>query len=308
MLITLAICTRNRAASLARTLESIERSKRVACEWELLVTDNGSTDGTADIVVAFKERLPIRMQTELTPGVANARNAAANAAAGRYIVWTDDDVVVDPGWFSAYLDSFQAYPGDDLFAGRIVPVLEQPVTDWFEEIAPCIHLVLAVRDMGDVAIPLTLGGEHIPYTANCAVRTEVQRLFAFDPRRGAGALYFGEETTSFKAMLAAGHSGRWVPGSRVDHMISSTRQSLKYIRWWYEALGRTLVWEDTEPNTDRKLFGAPRWLWRRAITGELAFRVAHLTAPPEVWIKKLVQVSLDRGHLRQFLTMSATTS
>lgn len=308
MLITVAICTRNRAASLARTLESIERSKRVACEWELLVTDNGSTDGTADIVVAFKERLPIRMQTELTPGVANARNAAANAAAGRYIVWTDDDVVVDPGWLSAYLDSFQAYPGDDLFAGRIVPVLEPPVTDWFEEILPCIHLVLAVRDMGDVAIPLTLGVEHIPYSANCAVRTEVQRLFAFDPRRGPGALYFGEETTSFKAMLAAGHSGRWVPGSRVDHMISSTRQSLKYIRWWYEALGRTLVWEDTEPNIDRKLFGAPRWLWRRAITGELAFRVAHLTAPPEVWIKKLVQVSLDRGHLRQFLTMSATTS
>jgi hypothetical protein len=305
MFVTVSICTRNRAASLARTLASIERSNHVACDWELLITDNGSTDGTADVVAAFKDRLPIRMQVESRPGVANARNASAIAASGHYMVCTDDDVVVDPNWFGAYLDSFRTWPSDDLFAGRIVPVLEPPVTDWFETIAPSVHALLAIRDMGDAAICLSTDGDHVPYGANCAVRTEVQRLFPFDTRRGPGATYFGEEITSFKAMMTAGHTGRWVPGSRVDHMISPKRQTLEYIRWWYEALGRTVVWEGAETHAGKRLFGAPRWLWRRAITGELAFRIAHMTSPPDIWIKKLVQVSLDRGRLRQFLSAPA---
>ena len=217
------------------------------------------------------------------------------------MVCVDDDVVVDPGWFTAYLEAFRDHPSDDLFAGRIVPVLESPVIDWFEKVMPYIEGPLAVRDMGDVAISLT--GEHdsIPFGANCAVRTEVQRLFRFDPRRGPGAEYFGEETTSYKAMLRAGHTGRWVPGSSVNHMIAPKRQTLQYIRWWYEASGRTVVWEGAEMHQCTQLFGVPRWLWRRAITGEIAFRLSYMTAPPAVWVKHLVQASLDRGRLRQHL-------
>ena len=306
MLVTVAICTRNRAASLARTLSSIEQSRRVACDWELLIVDNGSTDDTAAVVAAFEGRLPIRMQAESRPGASNARNAAASNAAGQYMVWTDDDVVVDPGWLVAYLESFREWPSDDLFAGRILPVLEPPVTDWFEKAASCIHFVLAIRDMGEVAIPLSTAIEHVPYTANCAVRTDVQRLFPFDPRRGPGTKYFGDETTAFKAMMTAGHSGRWVPQSNVQHMISSNRQTVEYVTWWYETLGRTLVWEGAETYTGAGLLGVPRWLWRRAITGELAFRMARLTSPPEVWVSKLVQASMDRGRVRYLVSHAAS--
>ena len=302
MLVTIAICTRNRSASLARTLHSIERARRVECDWELLVTDNGSSDTTSDVVRSFEGRLPIRMQTEPKPGVANARNAAAAAAKGEYIVGTDDDTIVHSDWFAAYVDAFHAWPDADLFAGRIVPVLEPPVTDWFERVAASIHMLLAIRNMGDESIPLSTDHTHMPYGANCAVRAEIQRKFPFDTRRGPGTTYFGEETTSFKAMMVAGHTGRWVPQSIVDHMISPKRQTQQYVRWWYEALGRTLVWEGHEHHVGTRLFGAPRWLWRRVITGELAFRAARITSPPEVWVDRLIQVSLDRGRLRHFLS------
>ncbi len=305
MFVTVSICTRNRAASLARTLSSIEQARRVDCEWELLITDNGSTDATADVVQSFVGRLPIRMQSEPQPGVANARNSAAAGAGGEYMVGTDDDTVVHPDWLAAYVDTFRAWPEADLFAGRIIPVLEPPVTDWFEQVAGSIHALLAIRDMGDDPIPLSTDHNHVPYGANCAVRTEVQRKFPFDPRRGPGKVYFGEETTSYKEMVAAGHSGRWVPTSSVNHMISPKRQTQQYIRWWYEALGRTVVWEGQESHVGTRVFGAPRWLWRRAITGELAFRIARMTSPPEVWVDKLIQVSLDRGRLRHFLSPAA---
>jgi glycosyltransferase involved in cell wall biosynthesis len=305
MYLTVTICTRNRAASLGRTLASIERAKRVACDWELLVTDNGSNDNTSEVLSAFQARLPIRTQTQPVPGVSRARNAAIAAAAGHYLISTDDDVLVDPNWLVAFTDSFREWPQVDLFAGRIVPVLEPPVTEWFSRIMPAIGVVLAVRDFGDIAIPLSPECDHLPYGANVAVRTAVQRRFPFDVRRGHGTAYCGEETTSFKAMLAAGHPGRWVPQSSVNHLISPKRQSIEYIRWWYEALGRTLVWEGAEDHAGGRLYGAPRWLWRRTIEREFAFRIARLTSTPEIWVKKLIQASLDRGRLRHYLTTPA---
>ena len=302
MFVTISICSRNRALSLARTLASIEAAKRPACDWELLITDNGSTDTTGEVVQSFAGRLPVRLQIEAKPGVAHARNAAAAAAAGHYILGTDDDTVVDANWFCAYVDAFTTWPAADLFAGRIVPVLESPATTWFEQAVSQIPALLAVRDMGNEPLALSDHSNHTPYGANCAVRTEVQRQFPFDPRRGPGALYFGEETASFKAILAAGHAGRWVPGSIVEHMISPKRQTRDYIRWWYQSLGRTVVWEGQETHEGRQLFGAPLWLWRRALTGELAFRVAHMTKAPDTWVGQLVQASLDRGRLQYLLS------
>ena len=300
MFITVSICTRNRSASLARTLASIERVRRTVDDWELLVTDNGSGDDTQEVIRSFSQRLPIRSQTEIRTGVANARNMAAVAARGTHMVWTDDDVCVDREWLAAYAACFARWPQVDLFAGRITPVLEEPRRFWFEQISPQLEGLLAIRDLGDEPMVLKPHNRYIPYGANFAVRTTVQRAFPFDPQRGPGAGYFGEETSVFLALLRSGHEGRWVPEARVQHMISPKRQTEAYIRWWYESLGRTVVWEGQEQLAGPYLFGAPRWLWRKVVTGELKYRLARMTAPPEVWGRQLIQVSLDRGRLRHF--------
>ena len=303
MFVTVAVCTRNRAPSLARTLASIEAAQHPACDWEILIIDNGSTDDTQHVIAAFAERLPIRMQIETRSGVANARNAAVAAATGEYIVWTDDDVVVQPNWLTAYVSSFSAHPSADLFGGRIVPVLEEPITEWFQQISPRLEELLAVRDLSDEPMVISKP-EQIPYCANCAVRSSVQKSFPFDPARGPGTPYFGEETTSFKAMLVSGHEARWVPGSCVQHMISSKRQTLAYIRWWYEGLGRTVVWEGAEILPGPRVLGAPRWLWRSVITKEFRFRLARLTSAPDVWARRLIDVSVDWGKLRHYRSLA----
>ena len=99
--VTVIICTRNRALQLASVLDS-------ACKlivppgltWEFVVVDNGSADGTADVVTRYVDRLPIRCVREETPGLSNARNRGVEAANGEYICWTDDDVVIDPEWLA----------------------------------------------------------------------------------------------------------------------------------------------------------------------------------------------------------------
>src|SRR5881394_3387940 len=69
MHVTIAICTRNRADSLHRTLQSITLLKIPRqISWELIVVDNGSTDRTPGVIAHFVDRLPMRHLFEPTRG------------------------------------------------------------------------------------------------------------------------------------------------------------------------------------------------------------------------------------------------
>jgi len=62
LLITVAICTWNRAENLRRTLEELTRIVLPGLyDWELLVVNNCCTDHTDDVVGSFRSRLPIRL-------------------------------------------------------------------------------------------------------------------------------------------------------------------------------------------------------------------------------------------------------
>lgn len=294
--ISVCICTRNRAASLAVTLAALERCARPNGAWELLIVDNGSTDDTASVVRSFADRLPVRLLHEPLPGASNARNIAVREARGTYLVWTDDDTVPAPDWLVAYERAFAAFPDAVLFGGRILPVLQPPVTGWFEAACPLLDLPLARRDFSDLPVALDAQAGRIPYGANFAIRAAVQRLYRFDPALGPGAPYFGEETTLFETMLRAGHTGVWVPDSRVSHMIPPARQTERYIAWWFCMLGKSLTRKGAALE-GRRLFGAPRWLWRKRVETELAYRWARATQPPSVWVARLIAASLSRGAL-----------
>ena len=99
-LITIAICTYDRARNLRDTLESLHQmTVPVGAEPEVIVVDNNSTDDTESFVEALAARnsLSLRYLFEPKQGLSHARNCAVHAARGTYIIWTDDDVRVDPG-------------------------------------------------------------------------------------------------------------------------------------------------------------------------------------------------------------------
>src|SRR4051794_35896246 len=103
MNVTVAICTWNRAGLLDQTLSEMGRLRIPSgLEWELIVVNNNCTDPTDEVIARHTGRLPIRRVSEPRPGQSNARNAAVRVARGDYIVWTDDDVLVDPLWLAAY--------------------------------------------------------------------------------------------------------------------------------------------------------------------------------------------------------------
>jgi glycosyltransferase involved in cell wall biosynthesis len=236
MLASVIICTRNRAASLARALSSIvTAAEQVGADWEILVVDNGSTDDTAATIASFADALPIRRIDQPVPGLSNARNAGVAAAQGDYIVWTDDDVMVDRRWLAAWFKAFRDHPGDAVFGGRTEPVFEAPETAWFTANQQHLQWLLAVRD----AAWTTVGPHQMPWGLNFAVRTTEQRAQTFDPRLGVapGRRTGGEEVDVILRILHAGGSGRWVWDATVFHLIPPERQTAAYIDYFYRASG-----------------------------------------------------------------------
>jgi len=132
-LLSVIVCTKNRASKLRLTLESLRgAAERGTAPWELIVVDNGSSDSTAEVVRSFFDAglLPGRLVLEPRPGTAVARNRGVAEARGQILASTDDDCVVDSGWLAAIEREFAADPTLDLLGGRVelYDSRDQPVT------------------------------------------------------------------------------------------------------------------------------------------------------------------------------------
>ena len=72
-------------------------------EFEVVVADNGSSDGTADVVESFTDSLPVRLvDASGRRGASAARNIGAAAAHGDFVVFTDADDVVGRCWLDGW--------------------------------------------------------------------------------------------------------------------------------------------------------------------------------------------------------------
>lgn len=308
--VTVAICTQNRAALLSQTLNSISRMRiPKGISWEVVVVNNNSSDTTDDVILKHANVLPIRGDFESALGIANARNRAVAVAHGEYIIWLDDDVIVDPGLFSAYLDASRQWPDAAFFGGRVIPELEKPVPRWLNEAwatVPIVPVSFALRDYGDEPQPMSLESpRRIPAHANCAVRMAAQKAYTFHIGLGphpTKAVIADESSYFFECMLRDGHKGYWVPSARVRHCIPKQRQTLRRLEAHCLAIGRGDAFRDRNSKSVR-LFGAPRWLWRRVIGSCLRYLFCRLTSAQRVWLGHYVDFAQNRGALEYWLRL-----
>ena len=97
----------NEAAHLGAQLRALG-AQDYEGEVEILVADNGSTDGTPDVARAAAEQsLPqVRvLDASQRPGPSAARNAGWRAARGELVLFCDADDLVEPGWVRAMVDA-----------------------------------------------------------------------------------------------------------------------------------------------------------------------------------------------------------
>jgi glycosyltransferase involved in cell wall biosynthesis len=209
--LSLLICTRNRRDSLSATLASIvtAASHGGAERLELIVVDNGSSDGTPAMVRqwATERSFTVRLLSEPRPGLSRARNMALAAARGRIIAMTDDDCVLHRDYFARLAQAFATIPAPVVIGGRIL--LGDPAD---------LPVTVKLEDHPMTADPQGFPGGFV-MGANLAFTADVRRRVGpFDERFGAGAPFRAAEDTDFLFRAqAAGIPIRYDPGFVVDH-------------------------------------------------------------------------------------------
>jgi GT2 family glycosyltransferase len=107
-LVSFVVSTHNRRDVLLKTVDQIHRCGLKSDQYEILIVDNASTDGTSD---ALRQGHPLihLLHQEYNAGPVS-KNVAIRAAAGRYVVFLDDDSFPLPGAVARMMKHFDANP------------------------------------------------------------------------------------------------------------------------------------------------------------------------------------------------------
>jgi glycosyltransferase involved in cell wall biosynthesis len=106
--VSVVVATFNRAAMLGGLFAGLRSQTLAAERFEVIVVDDGSSDGTPDLLAreTAGDELAVRViRRRLTAGPATARDDGWRAARGAVVAFTDDDCVPEPRWLEAGLDA-----------------------------------------------------------------------------------------------------------------------------------------------------------------------------------------------------------
>lgn len=136
MNLSVTVTTCNRADSLGRVLETLTTQDFPHADYEVIVADNGSRDGTREVAQAFAKRLPnLRYLFDARPGQLVGWHRGLALAQGEITCFIDDDSLLASTWLAALAEAY-ADPRVGLVTGPIALPEGCARPDWL------IHLTL----------------------------------------------------------------------------------------------------------------------------------------------------------------------
>lgn len=133
--ISVIICCYNSAARLPATLRHIAAQRTAGFEWEVVVVDNSSTDGTTEVACQEWQRyglaVPFRVVPESRPGLVFAREKGLASIRYELILFCDDDNWLDENYISTACALMQ----DEtigVLGGLSLPVADVALPAWFD--------------------------------------------------------------------------------------------------------------------------------------------------------------------------------
>jgi GT2 family glycosyltransferase len=196
---SVVVCTRDRVDDLRQCLDALCASKPEGSE--IVVVDNAPpNDRTAKIASEY----PVRYVKEERQGLNWARSRGAKEAQGEIVIYTDDDVVVDPNWIEAMRKPF-VDPGVSAVSGLILPrELETPAQEYFEDYFS-FGLGFERREFKIPSIMPVINGD-VGVGASMAIRRKtINELRLFEIEMDCGTVSrSGGDTHAFYLLLSHG--------------------------------------------------------------------------------------------------------
>lgn len=228
--LAIVIVNFNAGEHLARCLASLAPSLE-GHEWQAVVVDNASTDGSAAAARDADPRVKL-VESGANVGFARAVNAGAHHAGGEYLLLLNPDCRLGPGVVDALVAELEAHPTCGVAAPGVVDEDGAPqgnargdpslLTGLFGRSSPLRRLLPGARvSRQNVILPAALPPAEVSVTVDwVAASCALVRRAAFDAVHGLDEGYFlyWEDADFCRRLRNAGWTTRFRPGTTVVHV------------------------------------------------------------------------------------------
>lgn len=209
----------------------------------LVVVDNGSTDGTSDVLSErFSEIEILRSSTNL--GIAGGYNMGLKHAfnnGAEYILIANNDIIVDQMMLSNLVKALESIPGSGIAMPKIYHYFGDQTRLWctgayWRRFPPSVKMMgVNAKDSGRFS-----KFREIEYAPSCCllIRREVLEIVGYFD---TGYFFYYDDWDFSVRTRKAGFSIWFIPNAKMWHKVSmSTQKSEKPDQWWY-ILGRSTL-------------------------------------------------------------------
>ena len=298
--ISILIATRNRRSSLERQFKAFEEMDTEGLTFEILVVDNGSSDGTYEWLESMASRLPVKAVFEPRPGKNVALNRVFPEARGSLILFTDDDAIPVPGWLKEYQEALLRWPNQDIFCGPVDPLYPPGTPDVLRYPTFTYALVAYGLFLPDGKEGLI---DWLPIGPNFAVRSTTLRSYRLCENIGPSddpKYAMGSERELLQRLTARGEKSVYLPGANVSHIIRPEQITLAWLKGRAFRFGRYKARLEDRDESSVRLFGAPRYLWRRLVMTGMRSGLDQILHMPQRWQSAFTH-KLVEGQIYEYL-------
>lgn len=228
----------NRGAIIGKTIESLLNQDSPNDLYEILVCDNNSTDNTKEVIESFignSQGVILRYFREKRQGVHYARNATALKASGKYIYFTDDDMIAKTSMLKEFEFWINKFPELAVLGGKVLPKWESEPPPWILRYFSNSTLSL-LNKMEDVVLCKT-----DPGIASChqLIRKDVfLEAGGFRPEYTKDEWLGDGECGLNREISKLGYSFGYFSNCVTHHLIPKARMSMHYICKRYKNQGQ----------------------------------------------------------------------
>lgn len=224
MLLTVAICTYNRATLLRECLQSLALQSVSSDDYLIMVVDNNSTDNTREVCDEMAGEFPhFEYFFEANQGLSIARNSAWRHINTPWIAYFDDDALACPKWIETVFKTINEQTFD-CFGGPFYPWYRDGRADWFLDEYASNYELFKYQEVTE------LKKEHVA-GCNMVFRTEVlEKIGGFSEKIGmtGSVVAYGEETQVQNKLREAGMTVGYIPELKIQHYIQPSRQTIQW--------------------------------------------------------------------------------
>jgi GT2 family glycosyltransferase len=261
-LVSIVVVNWNGAAVLPRCLDALAAQTRR--DFELLVVDNGSSDGSAD---GLEGKYPaVRLiRLERNMGYAAANNLAARSARGKWLALVNNDAFLDPNWLEAMVAAAEAQPEFTSFASRLLQADDPSRLDGAGDACHISGLVWRLGH-GQPAASVALEEDEV-FSPCGAAAFYLRQVFLAAGGFDEDYIAYAEDVDLGFRLRLLGHRCLYVPTAVAQHVGSSSYGPKSEFSTYYGQ--RNVVWTYV-----KNMPGRDFWIYLPAhLLANLAFMV-----------------------------------